>query len=92
VRLTVRAEELNWFQRLIGVTQKIEIGNLAATIPGSERVVPADQACGLYVDYFTSNPPKAYSLADPILQQPVLRERKRIGKRAFDYSERVERP
>ncbi len=92
VRLTVRAEELNWFQRLIGVTQKIEIGNLAATIPGTERVVPADQACGLYVDYFTSNPPKAYSLADPILQQPVLRERKRIGKRAFDYSERVERP
>jgi hypothetical protein len=92
VTLTVTAEDLNWFQRLIGVTQKIEIGNLAATVPGSERVVPVDKACGLYVDYFTSNPPKAYSLADPILQQPVLRERKRIGKRAFDYSDRGESP
>lgn len=83
VKLTVTADEQNWFQRLIGVNQKIEIGNLAAVVSGTERAVPAEQACGLYVDYFTFDPPKGYSLADPVLQQPALRERKRIGQRAF---------
>ena len=83
IRVRVSAEGLNWFQRLIGVQQKIELGNLAALKPGTERAVPISQACGRYVDYFTFDPPKGYSLADPALQRPAVGVRARLGQRAF---------
>lgn len=92
VRLTVTAADLNWFQRLIGVQQKIEIGNLAALAPGTEHAVPIGEACGRYVDYFTFDPPKGYSLADPSLQRPAVGYRARLGQRAFSLEDLEGRP
>lgn len=92
VELTLTADDLNWFQRLIGVKEKIEIGNLAALAPDTQREVPIAKACGLYVDYFTFDPPRGYSLADPALQRPAVGYRLRLGQRAFSLADLEEKP
>jgi hypothetical protein len=52
VPITVRADDLSAFQRLIGVSRKGAIGNIAATQANPYRTIPFSQACGKYVDHY----------------------------------------
>lgn len=86
LRITVSVEPLNWFQRLIGLERRAEIGTLAALRPATEEVIPAVEACGRYVDYLSFGSQKGMNLADPALQVPSAVERSRLGERAFEVS------
>ncbi len=57
VEVTVRATGLSDIQKLLGVDQVAEIGNLTAARPEEARQVPLDAACGLYVDHYFANRP-----------------------------------
>ena len=50
VTFTVRADDVNAFQKLIGVDAPAVIGNLTAVNASGFRTLPTAQACGLYVD------------------------------------------
>ena len=50
VTFTVRADDVNAFQKLIGVDAPAVIGNLTAVNTSGFRKLPTAQACGLYVD------------------------------------------
>ena len=86
-RITATARELNWFQKLIGVDRRADLGTLAAVRSGTEQVLPAFEACGRYVDYLSFDPPPGRSLANPALQVPSASERARFGKRSFEVSD-----
>jgi hypothetical protein len=51
VTVSVTADDINWFQSLIGVDAPAVIGNLTAVNPDGFKVVPTAQACRLFVDH-----------------------------------------
>ncbi len=51
VTVSVTADDVNWFQSLIGVDAPAVIGNLTAVNPDGFKVVPTAQACKLFVDH-----------------------------------------
>jgi hypothetical protein len=51
VRVSVTADEVNWFQRLVGVDAPAVIGNLTAVNPDGFIRVPTASACRLFVDH-----------------------------------------
>jgi hypothetical protein len=55
VELTVRQQPLTWVQDLFGVERTTWLGELAATRPGEPEEVPLEDACGRYVDWYTSS-------------------------------------
>jgi hypothetical protein len=50
ITVSVTADDINWFQSLIGVDAPAVIGNLTAVNPDGFVTVPTAQACGLFVD------------------------------------------
>jgi hypothetical protein len=51
VSFSVRADDVDWFQKLIGVDAPAVIGNLTAVNPDGFRTVPTASACRLYIDH-----------------------------------------
>jgi hypothetical protein len=51
VTVSVTADDVNWFQSLIGVDAPAVIGNLTAVNPDGFKLVPTAAACGLFVDH-----------------------------------------
>ena len=51
VTVSVTADDVNWFQSLIGVDAPAVIGNLTAVNPDGFKEVPTASACGLFVDH-----------------------------------------
>jgi hypothetical protein len=51
VTVSVTADDVDWFQSLIGVDAPAVIGNLTAVNPDGFKVVPTAQACKLFVDH-----------------------------------------
>ena len=51
VTVSVTADDVNWFQSLIGVDAPAVIGNLTAVNPDGFKLVPTASACGLFVDH-----------------------------------------
>ena len=51
VTVSVTADDVNWFQSLIGVDAPAVIGNLTAVNPDGFKVLPTAAACGLFVDH-----------------------------------------
>jgi hypothetical protein len=52
VQFTIKADDVNRFQKLLGVDAEAVIGNLTATkLDGYRRVPNGLPACGLYVDH-----------------------------------------
>jgi hypothetical protein len=51
VTVSVTADDVNWFQSLIGVDAPAVIGNLTAVNPDGFKVMPTAAACGLFVDH-----------------------------------------
>ena len=50
-RVSVQADNVNWFQSLISVDAPAVIGNLTAVNPDGFITVPTASACGLFVDH-----------------------------------------
>ena len=59
VTVTVTADDVNWFQSLIGVDAPAVIGNLTAVNPDGFKVLPTAAACGLFVDHLIGVQPAA---------------------------------
>jgi hypothetical protein len=51
VTVSVTADDVNWFQSLIGVDAPAVIGNLTAVNPDGFKLVPTADACRLFVDH-----------------------------------------
>jgi hypothetical protein len=51
VTVSVRADDVDWFQSLIGVDAPAVIGNLTAVNPDGFKLVPTADACRLFVDH-----------------------------------------
>ena len=51
VNVSVTADDVNWFQSLIGVDAPAVIGNLTAVNPDGFKLLPTAAACGLFVDH-----------------------------------------
>jgi hypothetical protein len=51
VTVSVTADDVNWFQSLIGVDAPAVIGNLTAVNPDGFKLLPTAAACGLFVDH-----------------------------------------
>jgi hypothetical protein len=51
VRVSVTADDVNWFQSLVGVDAQAVIGNLTAVNPNGFVLVPTASACRLFVDH-----------------------------------------
>jgi hypothetical protein len=51
VTVSVRADDVNRFQSLIGVDAPAVIGNLTAVNPAGFKTVPTASACSLFVDH-----------------------------------------
>jgi hypothetical protein len=51
VTVSVSADDVDWFQSLIGVDAPAVIGNLTAVNPDGFKLVPTAQACRLFVDH-----------------------------------------
>jgi hypothetical protein len=47
----VTADDVDWFQSLIGVDAPAVIGNLTAVDPDGFKLVPTADACRLFVDH-----------------------------------------
>ncbi len=56
VEVTLRAGGLSRIQRLLGVDQVADIGNLTAARPEDAREIPLRQACGQYIDHYSVGP------------------------------------
>ncbi len=54
VRVTVDAARPSQLQRDLGVERRVWLGTLAATRPGTGRMVPLHDACGQYVDHYVT--------------------------------------
>jgi hypothetical protein len=65
ITVSVTADDVNWFQSLIGVDAPAVIGNLTAVNPDGFKLLPTAAACGLFVDHLigvrTANQGKAQS-------------------------------
>ncbi|MFN2612670.1 MAG: hypothetical protein ABR536_04780 [Solirubrobacterales bacterium] len=53
IQVTVRAGGLSGLQKLLGVDQGADIGNVTAARPEQAREIPLRQACGRYVDHYS---------------------------------------
>ncbi len=51
VTVSVTADDVNWFQSLLGVDAPAVIGNLTAVNPDGFKLVPTADACKLFVDH-----------------------------------------
>jgi hypothetical protein len=51
ITVSVTADDVNWFQRAIGVDAPAVIGNLTAVNPKGFKLVPTGSACRLFVDH-----------------------------------------
>jgi hypothetical protein len=51
VTVSVTADDVDWFQSLIGVDAPAVIGNLTAVNPDGFKLVPTAAACRLFVDH-----------------------------------------
>jgi hypothetical protein len=51
ITVSVRADEISWLQKALGVDAPAVIGNLTAVERTAFREVPTAAACGLYVDH-----------------------------------------
>ena len=51
VTISVRADEINWLQKLLGVDAPTVIGNLTAVQTTGFETLPTASACGRYVDH-----------------------------------------
>jgi hypothetical protein len=51
ITVSVTADDVNWFQRVIGVDAPAVIGNLTAVNPKGFKPVPTASACRLFVDH-----------------------------------------
>lgn len=51
VTVSVTADDVDWFQSLIGVDAPAVIGNLTAVNPDGFKLVPTADACRLFVDH-----------------------------------------
>jgi hypothetical protein len=51
VTISVRADEINWLQKFLGVDAPAVIGNLTAVQTTGFQTVPTASACGRYVDH-----------------------------------------
>ncbi len=51
ITVSVRADELSWLQKLLGVDAEAVIGNLTAARAEGFQTIPTPAACGLYVDH-----------------------------------------
>jgi hypothetical protein len=51
VTVSVTADDVNWFQSLIGVDAPAVVGNLTAVNPDGFKLVPTAAACRLFVDH-----------------------------------------
>jgi hypothetical protein len=49
--VSVTADDVDWFQSLIGVDAPAVIGNLTAVNPDGFKLVPTADACRLFVDH-----------------------------------------
>lgn len=56
IRVTVGAGGLSGLQKLLGVDQGADIGNVTAARPDEAREIPLRQACGRYVDHYSVGP------------------------------------
>lgn len=56
VEVRVSAGGYSGLQKLLGVDQGADIGNVTAAQPDQAREIPLRQACGLYVDHYTVGP------------------------------------
>jgi hypothetical protein len=56
VEVTVRAGGLSSLQKLLGVDQSADVGNITAARPEDAREIPLRQACGQYVDHYSVGP------------------------------------
>lgn len=56
IQVTVRAGGLSGLQKLLGVDQGAEIGNVTAARPDEAREIALRQACGRYVDHYSVGP------------------------------------
>ena len=51
ITVSVTADDVDWFQSLIGVDAPAVIGNLTAVNPDGFKLVPTANACSLFVDH-----------------------------------------
>ena len=51
ITVSVRADDVNWFQSLMGVDAPAVVGNLTAVNPDGFVTVPTASACSLFVDH-----------------------------------------
>lgn len=56
IQVTVRAGGLSGLQKLLGVDQGADIGNVTAARPEDAREIPLRKACGRYVDHYSAGP------------------------------------
>ncbi|MGZ5333484.1 MAG: hypothetical protein ACXWD7_06215, partial [Solirubrobacterales bacterium] len=56
VQVTVSASGLSGLQKLLGVDQVADIGNVTAAQPDKAREVPLGAACNAYIDHYTVGP------------------------------------
>jgi hypothetical protein len=56
VEVRVSAGGRSGLQKLLGVDQGADIGNITAAQPDQAREIPLRQACGLYVDHYSVGP------------------------------------
>jgi hypothetical protein len=62
VTVSVTADDVDWFQSLLGVDAPAVIGNLTAVNPNGFKTLPTASACGLFVDHLIN--------AQPVNQAP----------------------
>jgi hypothetical protein len=57
VNVSVTADDVDWFQSLLGVDEPAVIGNLTAVNPDGFARLPTASACGLFVDHLINAQP-----------------------------------
>jgi hypothetical protein len=77
ITVSVTADDVNWFQRMIGVDAPAVIGNLTAVDPKGFKLVPTASACRLFVDHIIGA--QQISNTKP---KPARGQRKSSGKPA----------
>jgi hypothetical protein len=75
LKVTVRVQELSPLQKLLGVSRRATIGNLAAVSPRAHETVPLQEACGRFVDH--------YDVAPAAIDQAEVRRRRRLAVKSL---------
>ncbi|MGE5856887.1 MAG: hypothetical protein ACM31K_00205, partial [Solirubrobacterales bacterium] len=65
ITVSVRADDVNWFQGLLGVDAPAVIGNLTAVNPDGFVTVPTASACSLFVDHLIGAKQITHSKSQP---------------------------